>query len=269
MQTDQLAITLVQTELAWEDPAANRLHMENLLAGLSDTHLVILPEMWSTGFSMASERLAETMDGSTIAWMKAMSDSLAVPIAGSLIIEDQGHRFNRFCLVNPNGDVQHYDKRHLFRMSGEHEHYSPGETRPVFDVQGFRVLPQVCYDLRFPVFMRNRTHPPSGEDHAKPYDLMLVVANWPARRRHHWRTLLQARAIENQCYVVGVNRVGVDGNQVEYSGDSMVVDYEGSLLADLGCENAVQRVVINRQPMADYREGFPAWKDADSFTLSP
>ncbi len=267
MHKDQLAITLVQTELVWENPEANRDHMTRRLSDLPETDLVVLPEMWSTGFSMASERLAEPMAGSTIAWMKAMAGNLEVPIAGSVIIEDQGRHFNRFCLALPNGDIQHYDKRHLFRMAGEHKHYAAGHSRPVFELHGYRLLPQVCYDLRFPVFMRNRNHHRSV-DHEESYDLMLVVANWPARRRHHWRTLLQARAIENQCYVVGVNRIGIDGNDVEYCGDSIVADFEGMLLADLREEDAVHRVVINREDLVNYRNGFPAWKDADEFDLT-
>ena len=266
MTTDQIAITLVQTELIWEDPDANREHMSELLSGLTETDLVVLPEMWSTGFSMASDRLAEGMDGPTITWMKAMADNLTVPVAGSVIIEESGHRFNRFCIAYPGGDVSQYDKRHLFRMSGEHEHYEPGSSRRVFELNGFRVLPQVCYDLRFPVFMRNRRQHGSRSD--EPYDLMIVVANWPARRRHHWRTLLQARAIENQCYVVGVNRIGLDGNNVEYCGDSLVVDYEGGLVADLQDRDVVQNVVISRSDMLAYQDGFPAWKDADEFDLT-
>jgi omega-amidase len=253
-----LNICLLQTELSWEDPAANREYFDSLLQDLAPADLVVLPEMFSTGFSMACDRLAETMDGATVNWMRLQAARLDCALCGSLIIQANGQFYNRFIWMSANGEVQWYDKRHLFRMSAEHQHYSAGTQRLIVSLQGFRICPQICYDLRFPVWSRNQND----------YDLLLYVANWPAARRLHWRSLLRARAIENQSYVIGLNRVGVDGLGAAYSGDSLVIDFNGVDLADLQAATTVQRVSLDRAALLAYRQSFPAWHDADAYLLN-
>lgn len=257
----RLRVTPLQTRLVWEDPAANRARFSALFDDLQGkTDLIVLPEMFSTGFSMAPESCAEAPDGNTQAWLKTEASRTGAAICGSIAVVDQGRFMNRFVWADPEGNFYHYDKRHLFRMGEESEHYSAGEQRVLIEYRGWRILPQVCYDLRFPVWCRNRND----------YDLMLCVANWPAPRRNAWRTLLMARAIENQCYVVGVNRVGRDGNQLDYAGDSLVVDFKGELLADgVGAEEWQINQALDAAALSRFRERFPAWKDADEFQLLP
>ncbi len=252
----QLKVSLVQTALAWESPADNVAYFDNLLNGFQ-TDLVVLPEMFSTGFSMSSAQLAESMEGPTIDWMLGKAKSLAAIVCGSLIIEEHGDYFNRFIWMPPNGNVSYYDKRHLFRMSTENDHYTRGSEHLILEINGFRVCPQVCYDLRFPVWSRNDDS----------YDLLLYVANWPAARREHWCSLLKARAIENLSFVVGVNRVGTDGNGIDYSGDSVVHDFNGTALLEMGTEVAVKTVSLDRSALVEYRDNFPAYLDADVYTI--
>jgi predicted amidohydrolase len=218
--------------------------------------------MFSTGFTMDSAGQAETMDGPTVDWLRAQAARLGAPVCGSLVIEAGGAHFNRFLLARPDGGLEHYDKRHLFRMAGEHEHYAPGAERLVFEVAGWRVCPQVCYDLRFPAFIRNR-----HDDGSWSYDLLLVVANWPGRRATHWSTLLPARAIENLACVAAVNIVGTDGAGVEYAGGSGVWDAQGRRLAEAGARPQDLKVTLSAAELAEWREAFPAWLDADDFTL--
>ncbi len=252
-----LAVTLVQQPLAWHDPEANRARFTELLAPLAGrTDLVVLPEMFTTGFSMAAERLAEDMAGPTVEWLRATAARLRAVVAGSVIIADGGAR-NRLLWARPDGTMAAYDKRHLFRMAREHEHYVAGEERLVVTLHGWRVLPLVCYDLRFPVWSRNR-----GD-----YDLALYVANWPAARRYAWSTLLRARAIENLAYVVGVNRVGSDGAGLPYAGDSVALDPLGQPLVELGDAAAVTQVTLSAEALAAWRQRFPAHLDADAFRL--
>lgn len=252
-----LRVTLVQQPLAWQDAAANRATFQSLLAPLAGhTDLVVLPEMFTTGFTMAAEHLAETMDGPTVAWIREVARRLGAVVTGSVVVDDDGFR-NRLLWAAPDGELAWYDKRHLFRMAREHEHYAAGGTRVVLRVHGWRVLPLVCYDLRFPVWSRNR-----GD-----YDLALYVANWPAARRHPWCTLLRARAIENLSYVVGVNRVGTDGQGIEYSGDSAAIDPLGQALADCGSTPGVTTVTLSADALAAHRQRFPAHLDADDFRL--
>lgn len=253
-----LDITLVQTSLAWEAPADNRRHFDEILQDAGTTDLVVLPEMFSTGFSMASSRLAEPANGETAQWLLAHAARLDAVVCGSVITEDGRRYLNRLLWAQPDGNIRHYDKRHLFRMSTENENYSAGQDRLVFTLRDFRILPQICYDLRFPVFARNRND----------YDLMLNVANWPAARRHHWQSLLTARAIENQVYVVGLNRVGTDGNQVAYAGDSAVIDFSGDRLLDLGDRDATESLTLDLCELTRYRDDFPAWRDADDFSMT-
>ncbi|MFT7686262.1 MAG: omega-amidase [Candidatus Azotimanducaceae bacterium] len=267
-----LSVTLVQSDLTWEDCAANRDNFTSLFQGLPDTDLVILPEMFTTGFSMASEELSETMDGPTINWMKTQASVYNTSICGSLIIEEENQFYNRFVLVSKDGKIQSYDKKHLFRMSGEHHHYQAGESRLIASINGFRICPQVCYDLRFPAWSRNTEIEKPESDYLKDtnsgvYDLLIYVANWPKSRRLHWLTLLQARAIENQSYVIGVNRSGIDGNEIQYSGDSGIYDFNGNCLMDLENNPNIQTYKLQKAPQSKYREDFPAWKDAEGISF--
>ncbi len=254
-----LTLSLVQTATRWHDPAGNRTLFDEWLARVPDaSDVVVLPEMFSTGFTMAAERVAEPMSGATVAWMRHRAASLGKVLCGSLVIEEAGARYNRFLWVRPDGTVTAYDKRHRFRMAGEHEHYAAGAARPVVALNGWRLRPLVCYDLRFPVWLRNR-----GD-----YDVLLAVANWPAPRQSAWNALLRARAIENLAYAAGVNIVGTDGNQVSYTGGSAVYGPEGSALLEAGGDAGVFSVTLDREALDDHRARFPAWQDADSFELT-
>ncbi|VXB36899.1 Omega-amidase YafV [Pseudomonas sp. 8AS] len=253
-----LDVALIQTELAWQDPAANRAHFAELLVEARAADLVILPEMFSTGFSMHSSALAEAEDGPTSAWLLEQAERIGSVICGSLIIQaaDGSYR-NRLLWARPDGTLAHYDKRHLFRMAGEHKHYAAGEQQVVLELNGWRVRPLICYDLRFPVWSRD----PGGTD------LLLYTANWPAARRQHWNRLLPARAIENLCYVAAVNRIGSDGNGHPYSGDSQVLDFQGDALLVPGEAGGVFRTRLSAASLAAYRQRFPAHLDADPFSL--
>lgn len=254
-----LTLTLVQTELYWQNPAQNRQMLTEKLAMLAGkTDIIVLPEMFSTGFSMAPENCAESADGQSLQWMREQAMLTGSAITGSLAVKLDDGFVNRLYFVTPEGQVSHYDKRHLFRMGGEHEHYQQGHERTLFHWRGWRIMPLICYDLRFPVFSRNRDD----------YDLLICVANWPEPRRQPWRTLLQARAIENLSYVAGVNRIGQDGNQLSYSGDSMLVDFMGNpLVDDTPGTPFVQTVTLDAEALCSFRERFPAHLDADDFTL--
>jgi omega-amidase len=252
---EKLTVSLVQHNLKWEDSAANRNAFSDLFKDIPETDLVILPEMFSTGFSMDSKSLAETMEGPTIQWMKSQAEKYQAALCGSLIIKEQQAFYNRFVFVAANGELRHYDKKHLFRMSNEHQFYQAGNSKITISLKGFRIRPQICYDLRFPVWSRN-----SGT-----YDLLIYVANWPKKRREHWLSLLQARAIENQSYVIGLNRLGIDGNEIEYSGDSCIFDYDGNCLLNLESQSSIQTLTLRKTPLIDYRRTFPAWMDAEKF----
>ena len=255
-----LRVSLLQQPLIWHDAAANRARFGALLAPLAGrTDLIVLPETFTTGFSMEVARLGEPAGGATVEWLQGQAAALDAAVTGSIITQDGARYFNRLLFVLPGGEVRHYDKRHLFRMGGEHEHFAAG--REVWSTlwRGLRICPLVCYDLRFPVFSRRRAQ--------LDYDVLVYVANWPAARADAWRQLLRARAIENQCYVVGVNRVGADGRDVPYAGDSVAVDYLGRPLLELGEQAAVATVSLDGAPLAAFRERFPAHLDADRFDL--
>ena len=250
--------SLIQTHTHWHDPVANRAMFDIWLQDVpTDADLVVLPEMFSTGFTMASSAVAETMRGDTVTWLMDTARSLGKTLCGSVVIEDAGRYFNRLLWVGPDGAVQHYDKRHLFRMAGETNHYTAGDRRVIVELNGLRICLAVCYDLRFPVWLRNRDD----------YDVLLVVANWPAARVAAWMTLLRARAIENLSYVVGVNILGTDGAGVEYTGGSAVYDAEGRAVLEPSNKAEVATVVLDLGVLAEYRAAFPAWRDADDFEL--
>jgi predicted amidohydrolase len=255
-------VALAQTPLAWHDAVANRAAFDALLAPLAgQVDLVVLPEMFTTGFTMEPAAVAELPGGETQAWMQRQARLLDAAITGSHVCRDGEHHYNRLLWATPDGGLRHYDKRHLFRMAGEHQRYAAGREALVVPWRGMRCALQVCYDLRFPVWSRRR---PEFD-----YDVLVYVANWPAPRREAWRALLVARAIENQCYVVGVNRVGKDGTGLDYSGDSLVVDPRGRLLADAGATDGIVTAQLDRPALHEFRDRFPAHLDADRFTLAP
>jgi omega-amidase len=256
----KLRVTLVQQPLVWQDGAANREKFDALLAPLAGkTDLVVLPEMFTTGFSMDVERFAEQVGGPTSDWLQRKASELDAVVTGSVMSKDDSRFYNRMFWAQPGAPMRHYDKRHLFRMASEHQSYTPGGTALSVEWRGFRICPLVCYDLRFPVFSRRR---PELE-----YDVLVYAANWPAARRQAWRALLKARAIENLAYVIGVNRVGTDGKELPYAGDSVAHDFLGETLADLGSEPAIMTVELDLAALRAFRERFPAHLDADRFTL--
>lgn len=253
-----ITATLLQTDLVWENIEANLERMTEMVGRVPQgTDLILLPETFSTGFTMNADRYAEEMDGSAVQWMKRMASERGCTIAGSLIIRDHGGIYNRLFWVTPKGIGGTYDKRHLFRMGREDEHFVPGSKRPVFRLGAFRFLPQICYDLRFPVFSRNR-----GE-----YDVLIYVANWPAPRQMVWDSLTRARAIENQAYVLAVSRVGVDGVGVDHVGGSCVYDPMGNPIKILGDQEEILTTTLDLDMVKEFREKFPAWKDADRFSV--
>jgi omega-amidase len=309
-----LTVTAIQPDLVWEDKTANLRLLEQRIDGIdAHTELVILPEMFSTGFSMRPEHFAERMDGPTVGWMRSVAARKKIILTGSIIIEEDGNYFNRLIWMLPNGQYGYYDKRHRFAYAGENDHYTAGHKRLVASVKGWKVLLLVCYDLRFPVWSRQNPAPPpspspdpnygefaiiknipptppsvpesqssadaddaadaadtaTAAGPALEYDLLIYVANWPERRSHAWKTLLQARAIENQAYVVGVNRVGADGNQIAHSGDSMIIDPLGETLYHAAPKEEVFTLVLNKERLETTRQRFPFWKDADHFHIEP
>ncbi len=287
--TQRLRVSLVQADLRWEDPTENcRLLSEQLdAAGLvasavagpeghnAVTDLIVLPEMFATGFTMNSRQMAEPMaTSSSVAWLKQQAVTRGCVMTGSVAILDGEECYNRMLWATPDGQVTHYDKRHLFRMAGEHERYGMGHERVIVELGGFRIQLSVCYDLRFPTWLRQRpviggvSEAEAATDSAFEYDLLLCVANWPGVRRHPWRTLLQARAIENLAYVVGVNRVGDDANGLHYTGDSMVCDFKGEPILDpVPDQPFIETVTLERAALDEFRTKFPAWMDADHFIL--
>jgi len=255
-----LTITLIQTDIHWENKKANLEMLSKTIESIQEkTEIIILPEMFSTGFSMRPEILAEDMDGETVQWMKKTAAEKKAIVTGSIIIEAGKKYFNRLIWMLPNGEYGTYDKRHLFAYGDEHTQFSSGSKRLIASAKGWKINLQVCYDLRFPVWARQHCE--------AEYDLLIYVANWPERRSVAWKTLLQARAIENQCYVVGVNRVGNDGNEIHYNGDSMIVDPLGESLYQKPGEEDVFTYTFQKEKLNEVREKFPFWKDADEFNI--
>lgn len=257
----RLHCTLIQADLFWEDKEKNLLQLEEMLKTKGPQELVILPEMFNTGFSMRPEVLAETMEGETVQWMRRMASRHRIILAGSLIIRENNQYYNRLIWMQPDGGMTTYDKRHRFALAGEDQFFAAGEHRLITQANGWRILWQICYDLRFPVWSRQQTI------HRPEYDLLVYVANWPDKRSHAWRSLLIARAIENQCYVIGVNRVGTDGNGLEHLGDSMVVDPMGQVLAQITGKPGTETVVLDKDTLEEIRSRLPFWKDADAFSI--
>jgi omega-amidase len=268
-----LSFTLVQTKLHWENKEANLQMLEEKIKNIRHpAQVVVLPEMFSTGFSMNPELLAEDMNDTTVEWMKRVAAEKRIIITGSIIIKEEEKFYNRLIWMLPNGQYAYYNKRHLFAFAKEDEHYTAGSKRLIASVNGWKINLQVCYDLRFPVWARQQTSPPTplqkrGEEQPE-YDILIYVANWPERRKHAWRTLLQARAIENQCYVIAVNRVGDDGNGVYHSGNSMVIDAMGEVLYEKEHEEDVHTVTFSKDKLEEVRTRLPFLKDADDFHIS-
>lgn len=259
-----LTITTIQTKLHWEDKRANLQMLEDKIFALSEkTEIVVLPEMFSTGFSMQPELFAETMDGETVEWMQRVSREKGIVLTGSIIAQENGNYFNRLIWMLPNGQAGVYDKRHLFAYGSEDQHYTAGNKRLIASVKGWKINLQVCYDLRFPVWARQQFS--NGEPE---YDVLVYVANWPEKRSHAWKTLLCARAIENQCYVVGVNRVGNDGNNIYHSGNTLVIDPLGQVLYHMADEEDINTITLSKQKLEEVRTRFPFLNDADDFIIS-
>ena len=254
-----LKLTLVQTALLWQNVSGNLEALEKKILGITEeTNVIILPEMCTTGFSMEPEKCAESMNGTTMQWMARLAEAKQAVITGSIIIEENNEYYNRLIWMYPGGMYQTYDKKHLFGMANEHHHYKAGDEKVIINYFGWRICPMICYDLRFPVWARN-------EDQ---FDILFYVANWPNKRSYDWKSLLAARAIENQCYVIGVNRVGKDENGHEYSGDSMVVDPGwNKVLFEKAEEEIVFTTTLSANHLKEVRKKLPFLQDRDAFAF--
>jgi predicted amidohydrolase len=255
-----MKITLVQSNLEWQQAEANREILAGMLAqSVAETDLIVLPEMFTSAFSVGSGAVPEAWPGESVDWMQAVAANFDAAVCGSIAVLEDGERFNRLVFVSPEGGLAYYDKRHLFRMLGEDKRYTAGTERAVLSWRGWRILPLICYDLRFPVWSRNTPD--------LAYDLLLYVANWPGARNYHWQTLLKARAIENLAYVAGVNRIGQDGNGIAYIGHSMLINPAGEVLLDAEESAGTFTISMDKSALEDYRKSFPAHLDADEFEL--
>jgi omega-amidase len=264
--TQDLRVSLIQASTIWHDGDANKAMYGKLarsVRGQSD--LIVLPETFLSGFSNDAISSAQDMQGSNVAWLQALAVELGCVITGSMQMRDADQVYNRLIWARPDGTLAHYDKRHLFRMGDEHLRYGAGVEKIIVELNGWRICPLVCYDLRFPVFIRN--HFAGRAAPGRDYDLLLFVANWPSPRAHAWRTLLRARAIENLSYCIGVNRVGTDGNNLHYSGDSVVLDFLGMPIVECGAQPQIVTATLSASMLSDYRARFPAYLDADEFAL--
>ncbi|WP_221394761.1 amidohydrolase [Dyadobacter sp. NIV53] len=259
MTKDRLAVALIQTDLYWENVTANLSSLEEKIAAIEKpADVIILPEMFNSGFTM-NRKVAEPVNLTTTRWMKQIAEQTDALIIGSFAVKDGDEFYNRLFYVFPDGTFSHSDKRHLFRMGEEHETYTPGNSKKIIDWRGWKICALVCYDLRFPVWSRNIE--------SDQYDLLVYVANWPARRAHAWKSLLIARAIENQSYVVGVNRVGTDALGISYQGDSVAHDFLGEPICILENKEQDKVVDLSQTDLKNYRKGFPAYLDADTFNI--
>lgn len=266
--SNNLLITVIQTDLLWENKAANLEMLGQKINAIKEkTEIVVLPEMFSTGFSMQPGQFAETMDGETIQWMKKIAAHKKIILTGSVIIEEEGKYYNRLIWMLPNGQYGIYDKRHRFAFAGENQHYTEGKKRLIASVKGWKINLLICYDLRFPVWSRQGISFSAEKKAEAEYDVLVYVANWPERRVKAWKALLQARAIENQCYVVGVNRIGKDGNDIQYSGESMVIDPMGEILYTRKDAEDIFTISLDKEQLQFVREKFPFLNDADEFKI--
>jgi len=253
-----LKVTIVQSDLVWENPKANRKNFTKLFKEINvKTDLVVLPEMFSTGFSMNAKKLAEPSYSTTEKWMASQAAKLNCTITGSIMVKDKGKFYNRLVWMPPTGVPKYYDKRHLFSFAKEDKTFTQGKERLIVKIKGWKVCPQICYDLRFPVWSRNTSN----------YDLLLYIANWPVARINAWNTLLTARSIENQCYTVGVNRIGTDKNKIAYNGNSAIIDYKGNPMVRIADSPFVYTMTLNRKSLHDFRAKFPALLDKDKFEV--
>ncbi len=262
--TNNLKIAIIQSDVFWETPAKNLAHFEQLIIKLSteNPHLIILPEMFNTGFSMNPELLAEKIEDNTITWMQMLSKKHNVVIGGTIPVKENNKYYNRAVIIYPDNKILYYDKKHLFSLGEENKHYSPGENKTIFNVNGWKILPLICYDLRFPVWSKNKY-----ENDTYEYDLILYPSNWPENRNYQWRHLLIARAIENQAFVVGVNRIGIDGRKISYSGNSLIINPVGSIIYDAK-NKAVSRVFeLSKEDLIKYRNHMTIGKDWDKFSI--
>lgn len=261
-----LSICMIQGETRWHDAAANRQYYGDLVrTHAPGADLCVLPETFLSGFTNDTLHQAQSMDGASVAWLRALAAETGAVITGSLVIKQNERHLNRLLWMRPDGSCDQYDKRHLFRMADEHTRYDGGGERLIVELNGWRICPLVCYDLRFPVWSRNRHN--AGAAGGMDYDALIFVANWPAPRRYAWRTLLRARAIENLACCVGVNRVGRDGNDIAYAGDSVVLDALGQPLLECGPQPQCATVELNTAALLEHRQRFPAWMDADDFSV--
>lgn len=259
MKSKDLTITIVQPDIVWNNVSVNLTNYSRMLEHVAhDTDLVILPEMFTTGFTTNPLKLAEGMDGKTIRWMQGISEKNGCAIAGSLIVAERDRYYNRLVLVDASGKMETYDKRHLFRLEGEEIHYTPGNNKLIAIVHGWRINFQICYDIRFPVWSKNQND----------YDVLVYVASWPGKRSDVWNILLKARAIENQAYTIGVNRIGVDGNGIAYKGESQAIDPKGNTILNMKSRrNESETFTLSLNDLRDFRDKFPAWLDWDQFKI--
>ncbi len=257
-----LKITIIQSNLVWENIDLNLEQFSKKISSISEpTDLIVLPEMFTTGFTMQPEKLSESMNGKSVAWMKEQSHKKNCVVTGSFVCEENGKYYNRLVWMKADGSYSTYDKRHLFTMANEDKHYTAGTKKIVEEIKGWKICPLICYDLRFPVWSRNTN--------SNRYDLLLYVANWPERRNHPWKILLLARSIENQCYVAGVNRVGNDGNEIYHSGDSALINFKGELISTLPAhEEGIETIALSYADLEEFRKQFPVLDDADEFRIN-
>lgn len=259
MVEQSINIVGIQLDLVWENSAANLIRLEKKIALTKSPDVVVLPEMFASGFSMNPDKTAQAMDGEAVSWMKIMAEKYNAVLCGSLAITENGHFYNRLLWVEPNGNIQQYNKRHLFSLTKEPTLFEAGKERLIVTYKDWRFCPMVCYDLRFPVWSRNEL--------ANAYDVLIYVASWPARRAHAWQSLLIARAIENQSYVVGVNRIGKDAHEIEHEGDSMMIDPLGIVLQHAPNQAQILAVTLHKNDLDKIRTSLPFLADADSFNL--
>lgn len=253
-----LKVSTVQSTLVWEDRDTNLKNFTNHIDSINEsTDLILLPEMFTTGFSMNPKPISEKMDGPTIQWMKAQASKKNAVIAGSIIIEEKEKFYNRLIWMRPDGTYETYNKRHLFTLTGEHQQYTKGTKRKIINLHGWKICPLICYDLRFPVWSRN----------TDAYDLLIYVANWPTKRINAWSSLLAARAIENQCYTIGVNRIGTDATGLNYNGMTSILNFDGVLLYSIQDLAQIKTTTFNYESLQDFRKKLAFLNDRDHFSI--